>query len=854
MSGRPPVVSSVNPTSGPAAGGNAVTIVGSGFTGATAVTFGSTAAAFTVNSNTQITAVTPPGPSGGGPVAVIIASPGGTSGAGVNYTYVATPVVSSVSPTSGPAAGGNTVSILGSGFTGATAVTFGSTPATFTVNSNTQITAVAPAGPSGGGPVPVVVTGPGGTSGAGVNYTYVATPAVSSVSPTSGPAAGGNTVSIIGSGFTGATAVKFGSTAATFTVNSNTQITAVAPAGPSGGGPVPVVVTSPGGTSATGVNYTYIPTPVVTSVSPTAGPAAGGNTVSIIGSGFTGATAVTFGSTPATFTVNSNTQISAVAPAGPSGGGPVPVIVTGPGGTSASGVNYTYVATPAVSSVSPTSGPAAGGTTVSILGSGFTGATAVTFGSTPATFTVNSNTQITAVAPAGPSGGGPVPIVVTGPGGTSASGVNYTYIPAPVVSAVSPTSGPAAGGTVVIIVGSGFTGATAVTFGSTPATFTVNSNTQITATAPAGPSGGGPVPVVVTSPGGTSASGVNYTYIPAPVVSSVSPTSGPVAGGTTVTIVGSGFTGATAVTFGSTPATFTVNSNTQITATAPAGPSGGGPVPVVVTGPGGTSASGVNYTYIPAPVVTSVSPTAGPAAGGNTVSIIGSGFTGATAVTFGSTPATFSVISNTQITAVAPAGPSGGGPVPVIVTGPGGTSASGVNYIYIPAPVVSSVSPISGPVAGGTVVTILGSGFTGATAVTFGSTAAAFTVDSNTQITATAPAGPSGGGPVPVFVTIPGGTSAPGVNFTYIPAPVVSSVSPTSGPFIGGTTVTILGSGFTGATAVNFGLTPATFTVNSNNQITAVSPGGTAGFTYSVLVTGPGGSSGPVLAANFDYV
>jgi hypothetical protein len=92
-------------------------------------------------------------------------------------------------------------------------------------------------------------------------------------------------------------------------------------------------------------------------------------------------------------------------------------------------------------------------------------------------------------------------------------------------------------------------------------------------------------------------------------------------------------------------------------------------------------------------------------------------------------------------------------------------------------PTVTGVSPTSGPTAGGTSVTITGTGFTGATAVKFGTTSApTFTVNSATQITATAPAGT---GTVDVTVTTPGGTSAvnaPADRFTYTSAPVISAV------------------------------------------------------------------------------
>src|SRR6185437_8298294 len=147
------------------------------------------------------------------------------------------PAVSSFTPTSGPA--GTPVTIAGSGFTGATAVTFGGRAATFTVNSATQITATVPAGAATG---PVAVTTPAGTGASTASFTVTTTagPTVSSFTPTSGPA--GTSVTIAGTGFTGATAVTFNGKAATFTVNSATQITATVPTGATTG---PIAVTTP---------------------------------------------------------------------------------------------------------------------------------------------------------------------------------------------------------------------------------------------------------------------------------------------------------------------------------------------------------------------------------------------------------------------------------------------------------------------------------------------------------------------------------------------------------------------------------------------------------------------------------
>ncbi len=330
---------------------------------------------------------------------------------------------------------------------------------------------------------------------------------ISSVSPAAGSPGGGTLVTLTGNTFTQITVVRFGEMlASSFTVVSATRITAVAPPG---SGTVQITVTGPGGTS-NGVAYSYVsaPCPVLTSVSPGQGPLGGGNTVTLSGSGLTGVLAVAFGSTPAVpFTVVSATQITAVAP--PGAAGPVQITVTGPGGTS-NGVTYFYVGVPTLTGASPATGSASGGTTVALTGTNLLGATAVRFGSTPtSSFTVVSATQITAVAP---PGSGTAQITVVTPGGTS-NGISYTYVAAPVLTGLSPAEGPVTPGTTVTLFGSGLTTTSSVLFGTTPAPFTVVSDTWVTAIAPAGPAG--PVNVTVTTPGGTSNS-VVYTRVAAP--------------------------------------------------------------------------------------------------------------------------------------------------------------------------------------------------------------------------------------------------------------------------------------------------------------------------------------------------
>ncbi|HEX3793996.1 MAG TPA: IPT/TIG domain-containing protein [Acidimicrobiales bacterium] len=366
----------------------------------------------------------------------------------------------------------------------------------------------------------------------------------------------------------------------------------------------------------------------------------------------------------------------------------------------------------------------------------------------------------------------------------------------------------------------------------------------------------------INAKGGSSPSSEDAatTASVAPTVTGVSPASGPAAGGTTVTITGSNFNGATKVLIGTVAATsFSVVSSTQITAVSPA--QAAATHNVFVTTPGGTSAAVAadSFTYVASipPSISGLNPTSGPVNGGTTVTINGANFTGATKVLFGTVAATsFNVVSSSQITAVSPA--QAAATHNVFVTTPAGTSAtvSADSFIYTAAkPAVSGVSPTSGPLTGGTVVTIAGSNFGGTTSVLFGTVAAtSFTVVSATQIAAVSPA--QAATTHNVFVTTPAGTSAavPADSFTYVVAtPAVTGINPNSGPIAGGTTVTIIGTSFTGATKVLFGTVAATsFTVVSATQIAAVSPA-QAATTHNVFVTTPSGTSAGVTADSFTY-
>jgi hypothetical protein len=339
---------------------------------------------------------------------------------------------------------------------------------------------------------------------------------------------------------------------------------------------------------------------------------------------------------------------------------------------------------PNVTKVEPATGPLAGGTTVTLTGSNFLGASQVDFGATPASFSVISANKMEAVAPAGAEG--TVDITVSTPEGTSAvtSADRFSYVPpGPSVLELQPSKGPVAGGQEVRIHGAHLDTATEVHFGAVSVPFVIVSSETLHATAPQGEAP--TVDVRVTTPEGISAvsPGDAYSYVSKyPEISGVTPNKGPAAGGNAVTISGSEFYGVTDVKFGARSASgFTINSPLSITAVAPPATVEKTTIEVETTfGPSalewcvrrgnkGPSCSIRDYYKYLEPTVTGVTPSFGPASGGTTMTLTGSGFglaAGETQVTIDKLPATsVNCSSTTTCTAVTPAHKAG--PAKVLV-------------------------------------------------------------------------------------------------------------------------------------------------------------------------------------------
>ncbi len=747
----PPTVTVVNPTTGPS--GTSVTISGTHFTGASAVTFGVTAASpFTVNNDTTITATVP---SGSGTVGVTVTTSGGTSAtnAGDQFTYSAG---SSPSAIPSPVAGGWRLN-------GSAALVTPATP------SNLQLTS-ATSNEAGSAFWPTPVAGVGISaafdasigSGSGADGLTFTMANASVTAPTALGTIGG------GEGFSGITGIALSLDTYKNSVNPSSNFVGIA----TGPGPVPDELTYATTNSSIPSLRNTVHHFVVTTFSTGLSVTMDGNQVLTYSTSLP--TSVLVGFTGGT---GGLTDIHAVQNVSITAGAPPPV--------------------PTVTGVNPTSGVS--GNSVTLSGTNFTGASDVTFGGMAAsTYTVTSSTSITAIVP---SGSGTVDVSVTTAGGTSLANANdkFTYTggpppPAPAVTGVNPATAPS--GTTVSISGTNFTGASAVNFGGVAAsTFNVTNDTTVTAAAP---SGSGTVDVTVTTSGGTSPINASDKFTYSAGSSPVAVPS-PVAGGWQLN-------GTAALISSSSPA------NLQLTsATSDEAGSAFWPTPVAGVGisaafdafiGSGSGADGLTFTLADAG---STAPTALGVAGG------GEGYSGITGI---------AVSLDTYKNSVNPSSNFVG-----IATGPG-SNADELNYVTTNSSIASLRNTVHHFV------------------VTTSSAGLSVTMDGTPVLNYATALPPS------VLVGFTGGTGGStdihAVQNVSITAgtpprpPTVTGVNAASGP--SGSSVTVSGTNLTGASAVNFaGLTAPSFAVTSATTITATVPSGAG--TVDVTVTTPSGTS-----------
>jgi hypothetical protein len=429
--------------------------------------------------------------------------------------------------------------------------------------------------------------------------------------------------------------------------------------------------------------------PTITNVSPDAGLSPAGQTVTVTGTSLDTVSSVNFKrvnsttTTPAaSFTAPSPTELTIETPAFSTTAEVTYDLVLGfgPGDQVTAPAAYTSIPTPRITTVRPAVTTAAGGIPVTILTT-LKPTNTVTFGGVLATILQDQPASNSIVVQAPPHAPGVVDITIASKRGytiTQPAAFTYTGI-----TDVTPNVGSIDGGTDVKISGT-FSTPTQALVGDAPLLNPTITDTAITGTVPAHAAGSVDVTVESSTPANNTTLTDGFRYLTPPAPTSLTPAEGDVAGGTTVTVNGTGFTGTTAVTFGGVPATdVSVASDTELTAVAPAHTAG--PVDVEITNPAGLARLSAAYTYVeaaaPAPAPTGLTPPRGDIAGGTTVTVNGTGFTRTTAVSFGGVLATdVTVVSDTELTAVTPAHAAGA--VDVTVTGPGGDGVLRAAFTY----------------------------------------------------------------------------------------------------------------------------------------------------------------------------
>lgn len=754
------------------------------------------------------------------------------------FTYVAVaPTASSLSVAAGPTAGGTSVVVTGTNLSSVTSVTVGGTVATRNSTTSTTVTFTTP--PKAAGTYDVVVTNSSGSATLANSFTYVAAPTIASVSPPAGTIAGGQTVTLTGTNLALTSSVTFGGRAATITSASSTSVEVTSPVRAAGA--VNVVLTTPGGSLTKASAFTYAAAPTITTLSVTSGGTSGGTSVTINGTNLAFLTSVTFGGSAAVIQTMSSTSAVVTTPSGVAG--VVNVGVSAPNGLATKAEAFTFVGSPVASSLNTTEGPLAGQVVVTLTGSNLTGVTSVTVGGTAATSVSTEASSVRFTTPAKTAG--TYGVTVTSPFGTSTLANAFTYLPVPTVTSLSQSLGSSSGGQSVVISGTALGSTSSVTFGGAAGAITARTSTSVTVSTPLKAASTTAVSVVVTTPGGSVSKASAFTFAEPPTLTTIEPvvTSG-TGGGTSVTIAGTNLLPVTAVSVGGVAATISAKTATTLSIVTPV--QAVGIVEITATGPTGTVVKSDAITYeLRPPVVKSMTPSSGSVDGGARVVVSGSNLGDVTGATFGGAPAT--VVSQTPTTLTLSTPAKVAGTARLVVTSPGGDSVDVRDYTFVvPPPTVTSVSPTAGRLSGSNVVTIRGTRLSATTAVKFGtssSTAAAgtsLTIVSDTEIRVTTP--PATAGAKSVYVISPSGTVTASQTFTYVAAPTITTVSPTSASRTGGSTLTINGSNLKGPLSVTVGGAAATILTNSTSRITATLPAGTAGVRSIVVVT-PGGTA-----------
>lgn len=681
--------------------------------------------------------------------------------------------------------------------------------------------------PSGAGTQDVLVTVEGQSLAAvSVGFAYDP-PAVSSIAPRNGVAAGGTQLSVFGSNFGTVDftpAVSIGAVSSTIANNnvwtSDSSMEAHTPAGQSQALDVFVVVYGFATSFGSLTEAWSYDLPSLTGISRGNGPTSGTPTITIYGKNLVSPATLAIGGTSATgVSVLSTTSVQLVVPAGI--GASQEVSGSFDGDTAITFLNFTYDA-PSVTSIDPRNSQTAGGDSITIFGSNFGAASEIasvsaSIGSTACSAVASDAAHLSVVCTVveGISDGLSVVVTVA----AQVSGANSFFsFDAPVVQTLDPNFGVTAGGFNVTVTGNNFglqSSSRTADLGDTACTEVYHiSHTALECLAP---SGFGDSLALTVAVDGLTGSALGVFSYEGPSITAISPPNGPAAGSIAVTFTGLSFgvedPGPTASIDGKNCLTSTWTSDSSLSCNVAGNVGNAKAAAVVIAGQTGAAVTIFSYD---GPVLTRLNPASGPTSGSAlTATGLNFGISDSTPdITIGNTAA--AVVTWKSDTSISLTSGAGGGTSFDAAVDVAAQTNSLTNAFSYQPPTITALLYVAASTDGGDSVTIIGTNFGPSASVrsaTVGSTAAAVTYSSHTAAVLTVAAGTGKG--LEVAVTVDGQSGTYGAcglsecKFSY-DAPVITAVTPRYGPSSGATEVTIFGSNFG-----QFGVTSATATLNS---------------------------------------
>ncbi len=747
-----PSISGLSPSS-TAAGGAAFTLTvnGSAFAANSTILWNGSPLATIFGSATQLSGIVD---------AALITTPGtititvNTAGAASNSsTFTISPAsgrpaISSLSPSSVQAGGAAfTLTVNGSGFAANSTISWNSQPLATIFGNATQLTGIIDASLIAAQGTAAVTVSTGGTVSNSSVFTIsgTATPAISSLTPSTTPAGGPSfNLTVNGSGFAANSTILWNESPLATVFNNATQLTGIVDASLiAAQGTVAVTVNSNGTVSNNSVFTISAPTPnpTITTISPATAQVGGTSfTLTVTGTRFAANSTILWNGSPLATTFGNAAQLTGTVDAGLIAAEGIATITVSTNGAVSNSSVFTISSTtpkPAISTLSPSSTQAGGAAfTLTLNGSAFVASSTILWNGSPLATIFGDATQLTGIVDASliaTSGTATITVNTNGAVSNSAVFTILSGASASVISSLSPSSSQAGGAAFSLTVnGAGFAATSTVLWNGVALPTTFVDATQLTAAVAA--------PLIATQ--GTAAVTVNTSNTISnsstftigagvSVITGLNPSSSLIGGAAfSLTVNGSGFAANSIIMWNGAALPTTFVSATQLTGGVAASLITSAGTALVTVSTNGTVTNGSPFVVlatVTAPLISGLTPSSSQAGGAAfTLAVNGFAFTEASAVLWNDTPLLTTFVSANQLKASISADLiSIPGTAAITVSAAGKVTNRSPFSITAaaPGPVLTSISPTS--IASGSpsfTLTVNGSAFVASSGLSAGST------------------------------------------------------------------------------------------------------------------------------------